>query len=73
MKTGWFGLRSRFVTVEGSRPRGSDVVIAVDRDMVKNAPIAGRPGPLSATEDAALTAYYASRLPPRALQVGDRQ
>lgn len=65
VRTGWFGLRSRFVTVEGSRPRGHDIV--------KQAPVAGPSGPLSDTEDAELTAYYASRLPrPAHREVGGR-
>lgn len=62
VKTGWFGRHSRFATAEGSRPRGNDVVLAVSHDIIRHAPVAGRPGPLTASEDAELSAYYARRV-----------
>lgn len=62
VRTGWFGRHSRFVTVDGSKPCGENLVLGVDHHMVTNAPVTGRAGPLSLSEDAELKAYYATRV-----------
>jgi uncharacterized protein (TIGR02271 family) len=57
-KTGLFGTSESFVPLEGASIQGDDVVVAYDKDKVKDAPRVDPDGSLSPDEEDKLYAYY---------------
>jgi sporulation protein YlmC with PRC-barrel domain len=55
--TGWFGTHVSFVPLRGSRAAGDDVMVAYDKDVVKDAPRATPDGHLSVAEEDELYPY----------------
>jgi uncharacterized protein (TIGR02271 family) len=62
VKTGMFGLRESFAPLYGSSVRGDQLVLAVSRQLVKDAPNVDDDGHLSDTEATALYQHYAAYL-----------
>jgi uncharacterized protein (TIGR02271 family) len=62
VKTGMFGTRESFVPLFGSSVRGDLLVLAVSKQLVKDAPSIDDDGHLSETEVAALYQHYAAYL-----------
>jgi uncharacterized protein (TIGR02271 family) len=62
VKTGLFGLRESFAPLYGSAVRGSQLVLAVSRQLVKDAPSVEDNGHLSDAEVTALYQHYAAYL-----------
>ena len=60
--TGMFGTRQSFAPVYGSRFDGDQVVLAVSKDMVKDAPNIDDDGRIDASEQDALCQHYAGYL-----------
>ena len=55
---GLFGLRDNYAPLIGSRVEGDNVVLLVDRELVKNSPNSATTDHLTPEEREALTAYY---------------
>ncbi len=58
VSTGLFGTKVSFVPVEGARVDGDRVVVAYDKDKIKDAPRTDADGSLSIEEERTLYAYY---------------
>jgi stress response protein YsnF len=58
VKTGLFGTAESFVPLEGARVQGSDIVVAFDKDTIKNAPRIDADGTLSPEEEQTLFRHY---------------
>ncbi len=58
VKTGLFGTSESFVPLSGASISGSDIVVAYDKDTVKDAPRVDPDGHLSPEEEESLYAYY---------------
>jgi hypothetical protein len=56
--TGWFGNHVSFVPLRGSRLADGDLMVAYDKDVVKDAPRATPDGHLSVAEEDELYQYY---------------
>jgi len=56
--TGLFGLRDNYAPLIGSRVEGDNVVLLVDKELVKNSPNSASTDHLTPEEREALTAYY---------------
>jgi uncharacterized protein (TIGR02271 family) len=62
VKTGLFGMRESFAPLYGSSVRGDQLVLAVSRQLVKDAPSVDDDGHLSDAEATALYQHYAAYL-----------
>ena len=61
VNTGFFGLRTSFVPLEGSRFEGDDrLVLAHDKDRIKDAPNVDEDGHLDRAQEDELYSYYGS-------------
>jgi uncharacterized protein (TIGR02271 family) len=58
VSTGLFGTKVSFVPVDGARLDGDQVMVAYDKDKVKDSPRTDADGSLSIEEEQALYAYY---------------
>lgn len=58
VSTGLFGTKVSFVPIDGARVEGDDVVVAYDKDTIKDAPRVEADGELSPEEEDSLYAYY---------------
>ena len=58
VSTGLFGTKVSFVPVDGARADGDNVMVAYDKDKIKDAPRTEADGSLSIEEEQALYAYY---------------
>ena len=56
--TGLFGLRDNYAPLIGSRVEGDNVVLLVDKELVKNSPNSATTDDLTPEEREALTTYY---------------
>jgi len=60
----WLKVKSRrfghsfFVALRGAKPSGDNVVVAFEKNVIKQAPLADHNGPLTTDEDAQLERYY---------------
>jgi hypothetical protein len=75
VSTGMFGTRQSFAPLHGSSVRGDQLVLAVPRQLVKDAPTIEDDGRLDEAEVTALYQHYAAHLDPagrgRAEDAGD--
>jgi uncharacterized protein (TIGR02271 family) len=62
VSTGLFGTKESFAPLHGATSQGDDVVLAVSKDQVKNAPNVENDGHLDEGEQAAVQDYYAGIL-----------
>lgn len=58
VNTGLFGMKTSFVPVEGSKPRGEDIRVAYSKDQVKDAPGVTPDEELSQAEERELWSHY---------------
>jgi len=58
VSTGLFGTKVSFVPIEGARVERDDVVVAYDKEMIKDAPRVEADGALSVDEEQTLYAHY---------------
>src|SRR4051812_44110658 len=58
VSTGLFGSKVSFVPIEGARTEGDDVLVAYDKDKIKDAPRTEADGTLSIEEEQRLYEYY---------------
>src|SRR5918995_5530917 len=58
IRTGLFGLNTTFAPIAGSTGQGDDLVLAYDKDLVKDAPNLDPAGSLTAEEERELYAHY---------------
>ena len=63
VNTGLFGMRSSFVPLEGADISGDDVVVAYDKDRIKNAPSVDSDEHLDASEEEELYRHYGLQVP----------
>ena len=63
MSTGLFGKKESFAPIAGSSSDGDDLVLAVTKDQVKDAPNIDSDGHTTDEENAALYAYYSESFP----------
>ena len=60
--TGMFGARQSFAPVYGSRFNGDQVMLAVSKDLIKDAPSIDDDGQIDASEQDALYRHYSGYL-----------
>jgi uncharacterized protein (TIGR02271 family) len=72
VKTGMLGTKQSFVPLQGASPSGDDVVIAYDKDQVKDAPSIDPDGELSTEDEDRLYAHYGIANGGSATDVDDR-
>jgi uncharacterized protein (TIGR02271 family) len=58
VNTGLFGTKVSFVPLAGANAHGDDVIVAYDKDLIKDAPKADADGHLSPQEEEALYTHY---------------
>jgi len=58
ISTGLFGTKISFVPLDGARVDGDDVIVAYDKDTIKDAPRTEADGALSVEEEQSLYAHY---------------
>ena len=63
VKTGWFGSNVSFVPFEGAYVGGDDVVVAYEKDTIKDAPNFDADGHLAPEQEEGLYAHYGRRTP----------
>ncbi len=68
--TGMFGTRQSFAPIYGSRLDGDQVVLAVSKDLVKDAPSIEDDGQIDADEQSALYHHYSGHLGDSSAQAG---
>ncbi len=69
--TGLFGSRQSFAPIYGSRLDGDQVVLAVSKDLVRDAPSIDDDGQIDASEQDALYQHYSGHLGDSTQQAGD--
>ncbi len=62
VETGLFGTRDSFAPIHGSRVDGEQVVLAVSKEQVKDAPNIDRDAHISESEEDTLRRYYSGYL-----------
>jgi uncharacterized protein (TIGR02271 family) len=62
VSTGLFGNKESFVPLRGANDSGENIVVAVPKDVVKDAPRVDSDGHLEVTQEQELYRYYADRL-----------
>jgi sporulation protein YlmC with PRC-barrel domain len=64
VRTGFFGLRSSLVPLQGANIQGNEVIVAQDKETVKDAPNIGAEDRLSRDEERSLYEHYGMQYTP---------